>query len=134
MPVFRSRSRRRAAAMRAAACAAVVGAGLSGGMSAGAAPARPTSIAVDPGDAQGYISPDIFGVIDNWTYDAAGTYDARTQQWVPQFVALARQAGLTSVRFFGGTLSGKPRCGRQASARFRTGARPGPTRAGPGRR
>lgn len=87
------------------AAGALASAVLIGTPSAQAA-AGPTVITVNPADSEGYINPNIFGVIFNWFYNAAGTYDPDTQQWLPQFVSLAKQAGLTSIRFFGGTLAG----------------------------
>src|SRR5215216_6950031 len=68
-------------------------------------PAGPTEVVVDPTDQLGAISPLLYGVNHRYGYNGYGMWDPEGQRVYPEFVQRVKDAGLSAVRFPGGTIA-----------------------------
>jgi alpha-L-arabinofuranosidase len=65
----------------------------------------PTEVVVDPTDRLGAISPLLYGVNHRYGYNGYGMWDPEGQRVYPEFVQRVKDAGLSAVRFPGGTIA-----------------------------
>ncbi|MEQ7009029.1 alpha-L-arabinofuranosidase C-terminal domain-containing protein [Actinopolymorpha sp. B17G11] len=64
-----------------------------------------TRIVVEPARARGAISPLLYGVNHRYAYDGFGMWDSDQHRAYPGLVAQTRAAGVTAVRYPGGTIA-----------------------------
>lgn len=64
-----------------------------------------TEIIVDPTSDLGPISPLVYGANHRYAYDGFGMWDPKTDDAYPAFVSQVRQAGISAVRYPGGTIA-----------------------------
>ena len=64
-----------------------------------------TEVVVDPANRLGAISPLLYGVNHRYGYNGYGMWDPQGRQVYPQFVQRVVDAGLSAVRFPGGTIA-----------------------------
>ncbi len=67
--------------------------------------AGPTEIVVDPTDRLGVVSPLLYGVNHRYAYNGYGMWDPVEQRVYPEFAQRVKDAGLSAVRFPGGTIA-----------------------------
>lgn len=94
--------------------AAVAAVGLAVGLAAGVGPAAAappgsptpgTTVTVRPDRTGGTVSPLLLGGAGHWAYDGFGGWKPGTQTPYPGFLKAQRQAGITAVRYPGGTIA-----------------------------
>lgn len=72
----------------------------------GTARAEPaTTITVDPARPDGALSPLLFGANHRFGYDGFGSFDPKTGRVDPKLARDAREAGVSAVRYPGGTIA-----------------------------
>jgi alpha-N-arabinofuranosidase len=65
----------------------------------------PTEVVVDPADRLGAMSPLLYGVNHRYGYNGYGMWDPVGQRAYPEFVQRVKDAGISAVRFPGGTIA-----------------------------
>jgi len=64
-----------------------------------------TQVLVEPQEARGPISPLLYGVNHRYAYHGFGMWDTANDRAYPEFVDQVERAGLTAVRYPGGTIA-----------------------------
>jgi len=65
----------------------------------------PTEVVVDPTDRLEAISPLLYGVNHRYAYNGYGMWDPEEQRVYPEFAQRVKDAGLSAIRFPGGTIA-----------------------------
>jgi len=112
---------------------------LAGAFAVAPGPARAapaTTIIVDPARPDGTVAPLVFGANHRYAYDAFGGFDPKTGRVPARLTRDARQAGVSVIRYPGGTIANlfhwKRAIGPQAERGCLSGGTPG-RRLGEGR-